>query len=303
MNEDNSPLVTVVIPAYNHERYVVDGIRSIINEKIASLTEECTRRFARFEYIDRVNVGLSATLNQALSIARGTYFSVLASDDIAYPNKIDTLVYALEANGAAFAAAFGNAQFIDENGRTISMVKSGRFSGGDNNEEVDNCLDYYSTSRKFTYTGAEFGSYKTLIAGNYLPSMSNVVRTAAISEVGGWTPGNVMEDWEMWLKLARKRKFLLVDEPLAFYRWHDLNTAKTMANGLVDASLLVLNGERAFCVQNNLLSYWNATHDKLVFQLLRKKGVPFSKKLSLLMGTNKASLVKSAVRRLMRISG
>jgi len=142
-----------------------------------------------------------------------------------------------------------------------------------------------------------------LIAGNYLPSMSNVVRTAAISEVGGWTPGNVMEDWEMWLKLARKRKFLLVDEPLAFYRWHDLNTAKTMANGLVDASLLVLNGERAFCVQNNLLSYWNATHDKLVFQLLRKKGVPFSKKLSLLMGTNKASLVKSAVRRLMRISG
>ena len=139
MKAEGSPLVTVVIPAYNHERYVVDAIRSIINqdygnveliiindgsrdgthEKIAGLVGVCTKRFARFEYINRANIGLSATLNQALSMARGTYFSALASDDIAYPNKIRLLVNVLETNGPAFAAAFGNARFIDINGRDI----------------------------------------------------------------------------------------------------------------------------------------------------------------------------------------
>src|SRR5450631_52547 len=97
INNDNTPLVTVVIPAYNHDRYVVESIRSIINqtyrnlelsiindrakdgthEKILTLIEECKQRFVHFEYIDRGNVGIAATLNQALSLARGSYFSAL----------------------------------------------------------------------------------------------------------------------------------------------------------------------------------------------------------------------------------
>src|SRR5665213_2465623 len=99
MNEENMPLVTAVLPVYNHERYVVESIRSILNqtyrdveliiindgskdrshEMILTIVDECEQRFVHFEYIDRENKGLSATLNEALKIAKGKYFTVLAS--------------------------------------------------------------------------------------------------------------------------------------------------------------------------------------------------------------------------------
>ena len=94
MNHENGPLVTAVIPVYNHEKYVAESIRSIIqqtyrnielivindgskdrsHEVVLGLTEECKRRFVRFEYINRENRGLSATLDQALGMAKGNTF-------------------------------------------------------------------------------------------------------------------------------------------------------------------------------------------------------------------------------------
>jgi len=323
VNQEDMPLATAVIPVYNHEKYAIESIRSIVSqtyrniellvindgskdgshEQVLSLAEECRRRFVRFEYINRENIGLSATLNQALSIAKGKYFTILASDDIAFPEKIELLVNALETKGPSYAAAFGNALFIDDKGCDISLVKGGNISGIRSNGEVNNCLDYYMGSRRFNYRGADFGTYETLIAGNYLPSMSNIIRTSAIFEVGGWTEGNIMEDWEMWLKLARTYKFFYIDRPVAYYRWHALNTAKTTVNGLTHASLLVLNGEKAFCSMNNLLPQWNTTRNSLVFNLLRKKNVPLSAKLSLLMSSDMASLARSIVRRLRQVYG
>ena len=154
MNQDNTPLVTAVIPVYNHEKYVVESIRSILNQTyqnielivlndgskdrshqmILPLVEECRRRFVRFEYINRENIGLSATLNQALAWARGEYFSALASDDAALPEKFEVLVAALEAKGPTYAAAFGNAWFIDDAGQRISLDKDDRISEPANSE-------------------------------------------------------------------------------------------------------------------------------------------------------------------------
>lgn len=81
MTQDNMPLVTAVIPVYNHEKYVAESVRSILDqtyrnveliiindgskdrshEVVLSLVDECKQRFVRFEYINRENRGLSAT--------------------------------------------------------------------------------------------------------------------------------------------------------------------------------------------------------------------------------------------------
>jgi len=317
---EKMPLVTAVIPVYNHEKYVVESIRSIINQtyrnieliiindgskdrshqKVLTLVEECKQRFIRFEYIDRDNIGLSATLNQALSMARGTYFTSFASDDMAFPQKIELLVNALEAKVQTYAAAFGNALFIDEKGREIRLNKSGRIVADTNSEAYDNVVDFYTKAWNIHYPEEEFGTYKTLIKGNYLPAMSSLIRTAAISEVGAWTAGNSVEDWEMWLKLARKYRLLYLDKPVAYYRWHESNTQKTTANGLIHPSLLVIDGEKKFCAENNLLSLWNETHNRFAGRLLLDRNFPVSKKLSLLMNSDKASLLLFAIRRIAR---
>ncbi len=96
------PLVSVVIPCYNHENFVQDSIQSVIDqtyqnieliiiddgskdgsvEKIQEMIPACQERFVRFEFRHRPNKGLSATLNEALEWCEGEYYSPIASDDI-----------------------------------------------------------------------------------------------------------------------------------------------------------------------------------------------------------------------------
>lgn len=316
MSSENMPLVTAVIPVYNHEKYVVESIRSILNqtyrnielivlndgskdrshEMVLTLVEECKQRFVRFEYINRENIGLSATLNQALAWARGEYFSALASDDVALPEKIEVLVDALEAKGNTYAAAFGNAWFIDDAGQRVRLDRDGLASDSACGRGCDNFLDFYTQGRGVNYNGDEFGTYASLISGNYLPAMSNVVRTKAILDVGGWTPGNIVEDWEMWLKICKKFKFVYVDRPVALYRWHETNTARTIPSGLLYSSFLLVHKEKQFCKSRNLNLLWRNAHNTLAYDLLGDGRVLFKNKLAILKMTPKLSLLRHVIK-------
>ena len=108
MNQSNQPLVSVVIPCYNHESFVQDSIQSVIDqtyqnieliiiddgskdgsvEKIKEMIPACQERFIRFEFRHRPNKGLSATLNEALEWCEGEFFSPLASDASFSASKI-----------------------------------------------------------------------------------------------------------------------------------------------------------------------------------------------------------------------
>lgn len=302
MLPENMPLVTAVVPVYNHEKYVVQSIRSILtqtyrnielivindgsrdrsHEMVLTLMEECRQRFSRFEYINRENRGLSATLNQALEMAEGKYFSVLASDDVALPDKMSVLVSALEEKGPAFAAAFGNAMFIDDRGKEISLKIDGSATSQATSDACNNVMDHYARTKPVDYKGQEFGTYPTLIIGNYLPAMSNLVRTDAIRQAEGWTPGNMVEDWEMWLKLSRKFRFLYVDRLVALYRWHDSNTMKVSLGKLRCSIVALLSKEKQYCVQNGLRNLWREEYAGTLSLVMRDTTIPLSEKVSLI---------------------
>lgn len=326
MNQENMPLVTAVIPVYNHEKYVVESIRSIIaqtyrnielivlndgskdrsHEMILPLIEECQRRFVRFEYINRENIGLSATLNQALAWAQGEYFSALASDDVALPDKIELLVDALESKGPSYAAAFGNAWFIDDEGQRICLDKEDRITEAANPGALADVMGQYTRGRNIDPKGEKFGSYPTLMAGNYLPAMSNLVRTSAIRVAGGWTPGNVVEDVEMWLKLTKKFKFLYVDQPVALYRWHQSNSMKILMGKMRCAYLVLLAREKAFCFEHSLKKLWREQYAGLLYSIMRDKTVPLSRKISVIKFSETGWIffwvIRKCIKRLLAVS-
>ena len=133
MNQSNQPLVSVVIPCYNHESFVQDSIQSVIDqtyqnieliiiddgskdgsvEKIKEMIPACQERFIRFEFRHRPNKGLSATLNEALEWCEGEFFSPLASDDRYFRNKVLSQVEKISEFDEVIALS-SNISYIDE---------------------------------------------------------------------------------------------------------------------------------------------------------------------------------------------
>ncbi len=285
--DGNLPLVSVVVPCYNHEKYVKETIESIINqtyknielividdgskdnsvEIIKEMIPACEKRFPRFEFRHRENKGLSATLNEMVDWAEGKYFTGCASDDIMLPSKISLLVEKLESSDDSYSVAFGDAIFIDDNSNEVFIDrKTGEYTTEENGSKF--FLDYYTFERDFDYKDEKsFGSYKTLLAGNYLPAMSYVIKLDKIREVGAWTSGNTIEDWEMWLKLSKNYKFAYIDEPVALYRWHENNTVKTMKFELIRDSIKLLENDKSYALHKGYENVFYSTLIDLVLQL------------------------------------
>lgn len=320
MEEKSLPLVTVVIPCYNHEKYVKECIQSVINqdyvnielmiindgskdnshEVIMSLVEECKGRFKRFEYINRENKGLSATLNEMVNWSNGKYFSAIASDDILITNKISLLVEKLENLDENYAAAFGDATFIDDKSNEVYIdYKTGEYSTKEKGGK--SFLDYYTLKRDFDYKDeSAFGSYKTLLGGNYLPAMSAVIKLKQIKEVDAWTSGNRLEDTEMWLKLARNYKFYCVDSVVALYRWHDLNSMKTIHSELLFDLTKILKSEKNYADNIGNSDFDSSYYYSLLARNLFLTNCSIKSKISLIDISEMPQLCNFIIKKLLR---
>lgn len=132
---NNNPLVSVIIPAYNAEKYVEVAVRSIMNQTYKNLeiivTDDCSTdsTFAILEklasedsrirlYRNETNLKIVKTLNNMVLLANGKYIARMDADDISLPERIEKQVKFLEENpDIAFCGT--NAVIIDENGRKI----------------------------------------------------------------------------------------------------------------------------------------------------------------------------------------
>jgi glycosyltransferase involved in cell wall biosynthesis len=119
-----TPLVSILIPAYNAERWIADTMQSALaqtwpNKEIIILddgsrdqTLSIARRFASKEVsiVAQENQGVSAARNKAFSVCQGDYVQWLDADDLLSPNKIAKQMAAAEAcesRWRLFSSAWG----------------------------------------------------------------------------------------------------------------------------------------------------------------------------------------------------
>lgn len=235
------PLVSVCIPAYNHERYVERTIRSVMAQTykrielividdgssdktwdvIQSLREECDKRFERVIFETQQNQGTCVTGNRLFSIANGEYVSLIASDDELLPIAVETLMIAMQSGD--YVLAVGDNYIIDGNSNRIAWDANRNTTPLDDGE-YKTFWSFFSRNLSKSEMSSGFGSYSSLIRHNYIPN-GYLIRRSSFLKTGGYNPSAPLEDWYMMLQLSKIGRFAFVDKPLFNYRWHGANTS------------------------------------------------------------------------------
>ena len=130
-----TPKVSVILPSYNHEPYVESAVRSVmeqtgvdfelivIDDGSKDRSPEILKQLSEelgFMFIHRPNKGVVATLNEALSLARGLYVCSFSSDDIMPPDRLKNQSDFLDAHPEA-VACFGQVKPLFDDGKLGEM--------------------------------------------------------------------------------------------------------------------------------------------------------------------------------------
>ena len=238
------PLVSVVIPAYNHEKYIQDTIKSIINQtyenieliilddgsrdltsqKMSEIKPDCIKRFKRVYFQSKENEGISATLNKLTELSEGKYILTIASDDLAKPELVEKEVSFME-NNPSYALITCNDEIIDSEGRLCYWDKKRNIVYDKKKAKYLTFADFLQKTSKVNFNSNEFGTYKTLYLGNYVPN-GWMVRKDVFDKIGKYTKAAPSEDSWLMLQVSKYWKLKYLDEILFSYRWHENNTVK-----------------------------------------------------------------------------
>lgn len=267
---DCQPLVSVVIPCYNHEQFVQKTIQSVISQtyknieliiiddgskdssasKIKELVQTCEKRFVNFEYRSRSNIGLSATLNEALEWCSGKYLSPIASDDILMPNKTELQVSYLEKNKSCMGL-FGSMKLIDEDNNFIG--------------------EWLVKDKKYVFEDVLLHNHKIM-------TPTAMLRLKTIKDIGGYNPKLYIEDWYMWLKLSEHGTLDSVKDIMSLYRKHDNNSSGNVEK-MHASRIAILDPFKAHPKYSRALknACWMYTYEK--FSLVENRNLVYFTKM------------------------
>lgn len=209
------PDVAVLVPSYNHAPFVEKTLRSIFaqtlrpkklividdgskDESAAVIERVLAECPLDFEFRVRENRGLSATLNEGVSVIDAEYFAYLGSDDVWLPEFLEEQVKLLASRPGA-VLAFSHAYLIDDEDRIIDCTAS--------------WTDY-----------ADGDLLPVLLRGDIFLSPGVLYRRNAL-EKHRWNEDSVLEDYELYLKLTADGEFARNEKVLCAWRQHGWNTS------------------------------------------------------------------------------
>lgn len=237
-------LISVLIPAYNHENYIQDTIDSVIRQtynnieliilddgssdntlaKIKEYESKCQKRFKRFLYSTQKNQGTVKTLNSLLSKAKGEYIAMIASDDMYYDEALELELEELKKDPNV-SLVTGRSLYINSQGKVCYLNSKQQLTESISCAKWKDYNDYVSSTRSVDYLSNNFGSYDSLALYNYI-SNGYLIKRSFLDKVLPFKEQAPMEDYWLMLQLSKISKFKFIDKPLFYYRQHDTNTIK-----------------------------------------------------------------------------
>ena len=243
----STPLISVLMPAYNHGKYVEAAVRSVLAQdwprveflavddgssddtwdRLQSLRTECASRCERVEMWRQENRGTCATLNRLLAAAHGEFVGVLASDDMYLPGAFAALAGPLVADSSV-GLAVGQNQLVDGDGRRCYWDAE-RNTVYDESKAVFRTLnEHMASERGVSGDSPAFGTYAELLHTNHVANGA-FMRRACLDRIEPCSSRTPLEDWWIMLQLSKVTRMKSINVPTFAYRWHASNTVRQSA--------------------------------------------------------------------------
>ena len=227
---DSAPLVSVVIPAYNHERFIGAAIDSVLSQTVTDLElvivdDGSTDNTAavikgyddpRLSYTWQENQDAFNTLNRGIALARGDYISILNSDDVYTLDRLERLLEHALAH---------------QSDCIISDVIPISDDGEEFRDPEFGWNQWHQRNRAFYFEQDDL--YAGFLQGNLMVTTSNLFMTRdAASKTGPFSSLRYLHDYDYIFRMMLGHPdgvHYLDDARLLYYRIHPGNTLSEAA--------------------------------------------------------------------------
>jgi glycosyltransferase involved in cell wall biosynthesis len=220
------PKVSVIIPAFNSEKYIAEAIESVlaqtyrgyeiivVDDGSTDNTLQLLKQYdSRVKVLTKPNGGPASARNLAIKNSNGEYLAFLDSDDLWMKEKLEEQLAFLEKHPEV-GLTFGEMLIFEEKGgKRIIQSKVG-------------------------YTRDP--TFRQLLFGNYIPNSTVVIRRKCVDKVGLLNESKeliAVEDHEYWMRIARSFPLAGIPNPLAYYRIRNGNIMGAGENYDIDKGL------------------------------------------------------------------
>lgn len=210
------PKVSVLMPSYNHEKYVESAIQSVLDQSFRDFeliivddgsndrTAELIMKFKdpRIKvFLFKKNKGAAIAMAKCLEEAKGEYFATLGSDDLFLPEKLEKQVKHLDGH-ADVAAVFSYVQLIDDDGKDYKNINH----------------PWYGIFNQPNRSRHEWLNY-FFYNGNCLCHPSVLARRDCYTTRSTPDPRFAqMDDFSRWIRICVKYEIYIIPENLVKYR-------------------------------------------------------------------------------------
>lgn len=211
----DKPLVSIIALCYNHAPYLKESLASVIaqtypciqliiiddastDESVKSIQQFINnKQLAEIKFIPLPeNVGNCKAFNIGLAEAEGKYVIDFATDDVLLPHCIESQVNHFENLSQDYGVVFADVYLINEKSEMIGQFyrrdKAGRL--------LQNIP-----------SGAV---YKEILARSFISAPSTMIRKKVLEEIGGYDENLSYEDYDFWIRTAKKYKYFFINDIL-----------------------------------------------------------------------------------------
>jgi glycosyltransferase involved in cell wall biosynthesis len=274
-----TPLVSVIIPAYNAQATLAQALDSVLAQTYGPIevivaddgstdgTPDILRAYAdQVRSVRQANGRLPKARNAGLALAQGEYVALMDADDLCRPERIEVQVRVMQAHPEAVLCSSDFTSF-DEQG-VVATSRARRYYS-----MIDEAGGFAALYPRASRVEARIDGraqpvdirlgnvYRNLAFGNFVHPPTVLARRSALNAAGGWDEQQRYNgDWECLVRVSRQGEFAHIERPLLDYRLSGSQNSSTVRNEGQLALSVVSTAERIWRRDPELM---RAEHERM----------------------------------------